>query len=131
RISRHDDDHQVGIDFMHAALQLDTVSASHFDVNQGGISTAFRKPSQRVIDDQQISLLSHTYLTVPPLLAAPAKAAPSLASGKVTMHVVPRPDSVFTSTCPWCRSTILWLIASPSPTPFPLSFVVMKGSKMC
>src|SRR5450759_3771894 len=160
-IAGHNDHDELGIDFVHAALQLDPIGAVHFDIHQGRIPALFRQPrkcvarvfyrtylvaffaepfaqrvahAQFVVHDQQFSLCAHFNHLI--LIAAfPSPPAAGEASfpwaGRVTVKVVPRPSSDSTSMRPLCRSTMPRLIAKPSPTPCPLSFVVRKGSKIC
>src|SRR5262249_32066586 len=59
-------------------------------------------------------------------LAAALSNSPS--HGRVTVKVVPRPTSDCTSISPLCLSRMLRLIASPKPTPRPVSLVVRNGS---
>src|SRR5579863_8615691 len=145
---------------MHPALQFDSVRTVHFDINQRRIPALLREPGERVasvfgrryviaffaepfaqrvahaqfvVDDQQFSLGTHfNHLTfrvaVPPPVAVSAASGAWL--GRVTVKVVPRPSCDWTSMRPLCRSTMPRLIANPSPTPCPLSLVVIKGSKI-
>jgi hypothetical protein len=48
-IAGHDDDQQLGIDFVHAALQLDAIGAVHLDIDQRRIPALCRELGQRVV----------------------------------------------------------------------------------
>lgn len=50
--------------------------------------------------------------------------------GRYILNDVPRPGEVPTSMRPPLSLTMLAQVASPSPVPFPVSFVVKNGSKM-
>src|SRR5207248_2230381 len=74
---------------------------------------------------------------LPTTQARPAQPVPAAwtggaaASGSVMRNVAPAPEPPpSTSSRPPCAVTIPWLMASPSPVPWPTSFVVKNGSKM-
>ena len=48
-VAGHHDDNQVGIEFMDAALQLDSIGAPHFDVDEGHVPALFGEAGQRPI----------------------------------------------------------------------------------
>jgi hypothetical protein len=47
-IAGHDDHDQLGIDFVHTALQFDAIGAVHFDVHQGSIPALLGQPGECV-----------------------------------------------------------------------------------
>jgi hypothetical protein len=52
------------------------------------------------------------------------------ANGRLTLKVLPFPGSLSTSMVPLCRAMMPYTTDKPRPTPFHLSLVVKKGSKI-
>ncbi len=47
-VAGHDDDDELGVDLVHAALEFDAIGAVHFDIDQSCIPALFGELSQRV-----------------------------------------------------------------------------------
>ena len=48
-VSSHHNHDKFGIDLVHAALQLDSVGAMHFDIDQSGVPALFGQLRQRIV----------------------------------------------------------------------------------
>src|SRR5690606_37609625 len=141
-VGGHDDDHALAIGLAVAVEEVEPAEAGHAHVAEDDVGLQLQRPAQTLLavtrgedlvaffGEDEGNGLPETRLVVDNQYGH-ERTPSGTSAGSVTVNVAPSPSTLSARMVPPMLSTRREHTARPRPVPFPGSFVVTNGSKIC